>query len=182
MITLIIIIIITLFIATFFTWVVSEKDLTLTIVNSIVFTGIIAIFMYFLIALMSANYIQNHKSEFSWKTEKIGETNIRTLSDNTNNISGTFGLGFGAVNSVSKFYFYAYASDSSFYLKSIKSDDVKIIESSTKNPCVVKYKKYVDWAKSKISNWKFKTDVLYEYYYIYVPKNTVIIKYNLDAQ
>lgn len=127
-------------------------------------------------------YVKHNKSELTYYTSEVGRTNIRTLSDNTNNITGIFSLGFGSVDSQARFYFYGLTSDNAFYLKSIPADNVKIIETSEVNPCVVKYEKHIDWSKSEISPFLFKFEDKSEYYYIYVPKNTVIKQYTLDAQ
>ena len=158
------------------------NDLVNKIVVPIFATVVAWVFTVCIIAMFSDMYIRNHKSEMIYYTSKVSRTNIRTLSDNTNNVTGTFELGFGSVNSESRFYFYGISSDSTFYLKSIKADGVKIIESNHVNPGVVRFEQHIDWSKSEISWWMFKLDDEREFYHIYVPKNTVMIKYNLDAQ
>lgn len=157
---------------------IDGRQVVVVIFNTVVTWGLTLLF----VVILSDVYIKNHKSELTYYISEISCTNIRTLSDNTNNITGNFALGFGSVNSESRFYFYGITSDSSFYLKSIKADGVQIFERNDVNPCVVKYEKHIDWSKSEISWWLFKFEDKTEYYYIYVPKNTVIKQYTLDAQ
>lgn len=157
-------------------------DLPEKIIIPIACAGIAWIFAALIISMFTVEYIKDHKNEMVYYTSELSRTNIRTLNDNTNNITGTFALGFGGVESEARFYFYGCSSDSTFYLKSIKSDGVKIIETNSTSPCVVKFETHIDWSRSEISSWLFKFEEKTEFYYIYVPKNTVMVRYNLDAQ
>lgn len=162
---------------------ITEHDNLIEQILSVIFTTLVAwLFTILFVSIISNLYIKNHKSELTYYTSEVERTNIKTLSDNTNNVTGVFALGFGSINSKARFYFYVCESDSVFYLKNIKADDVKIIENDTVNPCIIKYEEHIDWSKSEISSWLFKLTDKTEYYSIYVPKNTIIKQYNLDAQ
>ena len=167
-----------------FNKLVLEEDWGETIAAGFVTAIIIFLFSLLIVSLLSSKYINDHSDDYTWYTEEVGSSNIKTLSDGNDGFSGSFLLGCGTISSHSKYYYYESTSDSTFYLGSIDADGVKIVESDYRGPCIVKYRSHVDWSRSTFeSNWFIKISTLqYEYYEIYVPKNTIIVNYNLDAQ
>jgi hypothetical protein len=67
---------------------------------------------------------------------------------------------------------------------SIYTKGVKIIETDYREPSIVKYRKHIDWSRSELgSDWALLSTILpTEYYELYVPTNTIILNYSLDAQ
>jgi hypothetical protein len=167
-----------------FNRLVLGEDWEDTIASGVITAFIIFFFSFLLVSLVSSQYIRDHAHEYTWHTEEIGSSNIKTLSDGNDGLSGSFLLGCGTISTYSKYYYYKSTSDSTFYLGSINADGVKIIESDYRGPCIVKYRAHIDWSRSNFeSNWFFKNSTqAFEYYEIYVPKNTIIINYNLDTQ
>lgn len=152
-----------------------------SIIGSAFIAGLLSCIVMISLHAGSVTYISHYKEKFTFSSVKIYEKNIRTLTDNIG-ISGRFILGSGTIASGSKYYFYIIDSDSSYYLSSLSTDNCKIIESDTKTPCVVKYTRYIDWSKNEISDFLLKPKTESHYYHIYVPKNTVVINYTLDAK
>jgi len=123
-------------------------------------------------------YVQSHRDDFKWdiKTETVY---IKTLSDNTAVMSGSFVLGSGTISSDSYYFFYVIVNDSTFYLDRIKADNAKIIETNIKNAY---YQKRDFTIPADQRMWLLSGDNLSTEYYIYVPKGTIIVNYNLDTQ
>jgi len=131
---------------------------------------------------ISNNYIDAHMSEMTIYTSEVRITQIKSLNDNTGNMSGSFFLGTGNIGPDSRFYFYACYSDSTYMLKDLNADRVTIVESDFRKPCVVKYESHIDWSRTEISLFLFKLEKQKYRYEIYVPENTIIIQYNLDTK
>ena len=129
----------------------------------------------------STDYLKKHRSEYSIYTKEISTVYIKSLDDDLGRLNGSFFLGSGNIDSYNTYVFYAMKNDSISYLRQIKTDNAYIIETSS----VVKYETHIDWSKvkeDKIPWWLLKNTMPENYYNIYVPKNTVIIRYNLDTK
>lgn len=152
---------------------------------SILMSASIFVFISIINMMVDEGYISMNSSEFVYKPViEVNRVNIKTIQDKTGEISGRFCLGSGVINSNSYYYFYVSENDSTSYLKKLNSDYVKIIETDSQNPCVVKYRKEIDWENTPQANWvchSKQQSVRYNWV-IYVPKNTIIINYSLDGQ
>ncbi len=141
-----------------------------------------AFFAFVVLVLISTIYIQSHTSDFVYSKTLISTKYIKTLQDNIS-MDGSFVLGFGSINSESNFYYYAMSNDSTSVLDHASTDICQIIETNYSKPRIETYQYKIDWSKSHISKWLFNvTDGEYNTNYIYVPKGTIMIKYNLDAK
>ncbi len=179
MLTILACIVLTLVITFFITM---NEDTPERIYTLLFYSVAMGLLSWLLVSVISVDYIRKHPNEYTWHTEVVSVTYIKTLSDNIT-VGGSFFLGFGNITSNPKFYFYKEISDSTFYMGSINAKGVKIVETNYKRPSVIKYVKHIDWSKSELnSNWVLTSSTLEtEYYELYVPKNTIILNYTLDA-
>ena len=161
---------------------IDEESIISALLVGIIMGGLFWGLSAFVISEISDSYIENHRDEMVWVKEEAQIINIKTLSDKTGVLQGHFTLGIGNIETKSKFFFYEIYSDSTYKLKNLNASDVEIVESDFRNPCVVKYKIYIDWSRSEISSLLFKKLSLEYKYKIYVPKNTITVNYNLDTK
>jgi len=129
--------------------------------------------------VISQEYINKNYSDFAHKpTIEVNRVNIKLMKDKIGGIDAKFELSFKEMQSELYYYFYVKKNDSTFYLKKLNSKYVKIVETNSVNPCVIKYKKEIDWENTPQRYWLLKIEnVLSRYnWIIYVPKNTIIVK------
>lgn len=135
-----------------------------------------------ILVLVSLTYYQSD-GVLVRKDIMIYSKNLRSLNDNIVT-KGSFTLGTGQVDGISKYYYYYNVTNNTYKLEHVNTDDTVIIESDTTSPMIVKYKTIVDNDKMQWSNWLFNMtlDIESVHYEIYVPKNTIISNYMLDVK
>lgn len=101
---------------------------------------------------------------------------IECLQDN-NNVSGSFFIGCGSVNSRMKYTYYYDCGDSTYVLEQIDVDRATIKYTNDK-PHIDKIKMV------QTDNWinLFSNHCSLSKYIIYVPKGSIMNNYNLDAK
>lgn len=147
-------------------------------------SGFFTFIFGFLILCMIAGigsklYLDSNQKDFKWDMTLDKTIYIRTLNDKTGSISGNFLLGTGTISTTSYYFFYAIDDDSTFYLDKLNTEYVKIRETDIKNAHIKKFNFTLTPGQT---DWLMVGNALREKCYIYVPKGTIIINYNLDTK
>jgi len=150
------------------------KNTNKDIFDSIFFTIIITIVLFFIFGALGG---MNNKFE---KDTKFGVTYINSLSINSN-ISGNFCLGSGTIQEIN-YYYYVSNSKFGYQISKIESNDNTYIKEDCKTKPYIEYTKYKCVHQNWFSKLMFKKELFNKdgEIIIHVPQNTVVKNYNVD--